>query len=667
MNKDREPGSPTFALHPKKQTESHLHNGMALSGSGSSSDKDSLLDEMQAKIGELLQISQELCSTRNQIDILNQKIRDQQQEFQRERGKLENKIRRLESAQDESTQTISTLQDHIRQLQDDNDQLNTASEQMKQQMKEMELKEQTQDKQTSELKKVIESKAKEVEELREELRQVKAAHSSSSEEVANQRAENRQLATMIRRSAKEKRRANADIAELNEMIGSLQKKLEEETGRTEELIIEQRKLQRELEESRAQEAEWKKKYDEKVEESAETATLIQQILDFPPGFENIETLQHFIEDKQQEVEALECEVKKGNKTIKKCWRMMKDYEHQLEAKGIEIGELDSKLVSHQSEAVKQSIQMKQLQNVIDHQNIRLRLIPVFDRTTSILAKRLSDLFTAVRGEEGPDFSLRPLITLVLMLLRWKTLPGTPRVYTEDSRNFWWMNTILNDKLNSEVILQGIAGLKAELSTSKAEILSLKSSLESIEDAKSQVDFKMKAIENELQSELHRRSAVELELSEARQMIESQIPADIHQELTTKMSRLQGKYDDAKSRLKQLQLEMITVQKSLTDTKQRLSQQMIITKQKDRMLDDAKIDLFEAQEGIIHLRGGNAAKTKDILALERGVNHHKRIARIASAENDILCLENRRMSVQLSRVRSTLQTPDHQFADGRPCS
>jgi hypothetical protein len=78
---------------------------------------------------------------------------------------------------------------------------------------------------------------------------------------------------------------------------------------------------------------------------------------------------------------------------------MKDYEKQLKATGAEIKQHELKIAANQNEASTQLTQMTRLQKKIDDQSRRLRLIPVFDRTNILLAKRLYDLSTAVADEE----------------------------------------------------------------------------------------------------------------------------------------------------------------------------------------------------------------------------------------------------------------------------
>jgi hypothetical protein len=78
----------------------------------------------------------------------------------------------------------------------------------------------------------------------------------------------------------------------------------------------------------------------------------------------------------------------------------------------------------------------------------------------------------------------------------------------------------------------------------------------------------------------------------------------------------GKYDEAKEALKQKATENELLQKELLETKQKLTHQMTITRQKERFLDDARFDLYQAHDAMDHWRQGNAAKTKEILTLER---------------------------------------------------
>jgi chromosome segregation ATPase len=344
---------------------------------------------------------------------------------------------------------------------------------------------------------------------------------------------------------------------------------------------------------------------------------------------------------------------------------MKNYEVQIGQGDRSLKEAQKRIDALESAAKEQTSQNENLERVISEQSRRLALIPVFERMNITLSKRLSDIYDAVHSEDELCMSIRPLITLSIMLSRWRRLTGTPWIPTTDTRNFWWMNATVHNRLNSEEIIQRVTDLKERLTASEEEGKRLSLSIESIEADLHNAQAKLQETESDLKEEGLKRSEIERALREAEEASEKKVPPEVHEELRASMVKMESRYVEARDRLRQTQIEVVNLEKILAETKDKLSQQKIQTRQKERLLEDAKLDLFEAQTGIAHLKQGNTAKSKDILALERGIEHHRKVARLASAENEVLSVENQHMLAHMTRARGILQAPDHAFVDSRP--
>jgi chromosome segregation ATPase len=245
-----------------------------------------------------------------------------------------------------------------------------------------------------------------------------------------------------------------------------------------------------------------------------------------------------------------------------------------------------------------------------------------------------------------------------MLLRWRRLPGSSRDYVTDPRNFWWVR---GKELNAMEMIQCATALKQEVSEREKSNRELTDSLEQLREEAQVLEEKMKQQEVALEDQSRRRAELGEELETATRTIAAKIDPQVHQEVTEKLARMTGKYDEAKETLKQNAAQTELLQKELLETKQKLTHQMAITRQKERLLDDAKFDLYQAHHGIAHWKQGNATKTKEILALERRLQNQGRATRLMTAENDILALENRRMTFQMGRAKKPSDPPDHQVA------
>ena len=91
-----------------------------------------------------------------------------------------------------------------------------------------------------------------------------------------------------------------------------------------------------------------------------------------------------------------------------------------------------------------------------------------------------------------------------------------------------------------------------------------------------------------------------------------------------------------------------------------------SKQKDRLLEDAKYQLYNAQNGITHLQNGYDMKTREVLSLERGIQKEQNNVIGYNAQNSILALENRRLNFHIAKQNRLLTSspPDHQYVESK---
>jgi chromosome segregation ATPase len=625
------------------------------------------MDEMQEKIGELLQRSQELCSAHNQIDILSKRLTEQEQQFQHERDQHRLMIRKLERKQTQNAETIRNFEQQVQQLNDDSAQLMRANHDLKAELsetrqhheKETFMRQQF-EQETTQLKEMIALNEQTIQKLRLQVGKLQTANSYSNNELAFHKAENERLAAEVSRLEKGKERAKQQTDKLAQTIQELRLKLDEELSLNQNMSQAFNTVQRDVRKLRDEAEVMTQTIETKTAELDDAQETIRRVLTFPPGFQDVDALHNFIQVKDDEISTLEEEIRNANATIKKCWKRIKRLEEQARNHQREYEQSEQKVVSLKAEMSHAASLLGKFERTNGWQAHRLKLMTVCEKINRNLMNQLAALKAALRGEEDV-LSFKTLILLSIMLLRWRKLPGSSRDYVTDSRNFWWVH---GTELNVQDMIQSIATLEQELSDGQESNQNLKDSLEQLRREAQALEGKLKEQEVALQNESHRRAQLAEEFETAARTIEAKIDPQVHQDVTEKLARMTSKYDETKKALKQNATENELLQKELLETKQKLTHQMMITRQKERLLDDAKFDLYQAHDGMAHWRQGNTTKTKEILALERRVQNQGRAARLMAVENDVLALENRRITFQMGRGKKGSDSPDHEVVDGR---
>jgi chromosome segregation ATPase len=624
------------------------------------------MDEMQEKIGELLQRGQDLCSARNQIDILTRQLTEQEQQFQQERDQVGLTIRKLERRKAQDAETIGDLQRQVQQLNDDGAQLMRANQDLKAQLsealqhreKEAVIRQQF-ERATAQHKATIASNDQTIQKLRLQVGKLKAANSLSGDELALRQTENERLTAEVRRREREKETAKQQTENLTQTVKELRLKLDEELSANQIMSQSFDDAQQEISKLRAEAEAMIQTIETKTAELEDAHKAIHRVLAFPPGFQDVDAFHDFIRAKDDVISALEEEIGKANVAIKKCWKRIRRLEAQASSRQRDYEQAEERAASLKAEMSRLTGLLADFERTSGWQARRLKAIPAYEKINRALLNQLAALRAALRGEEDVP-SFKTLVLLSVMLLRWRRLPGSSRDYLTDPRNFWW---IRGKELNAMEMIQCVTALKQEVSEREKSNRHLTDSLEQLREEVQVLEEKMKHQEVALEDQSRRRAELGEELETATRTIKAKIDPQVHQEVTEKLARMTGKYDEAKETLKQNAAKTELLQKELLETKQKLTHQMAITRQKERLLDDAKFDLYQAHHGIAHWKQGNATKIKEILALERRLQNQGRATRLMTAENDVLALENRRMTFQMGRAKKPSDPPDHQV--GRP--
>lgn len=643
------------------------------SETSNSANKDTIIDNLQEKMGELLKTNQELCSVRNQIQIIKEKNIVLQSQLEQEK-KISSQIPELQKEISEKSTLIINLKNQINDLKQNNDSLNSNIESLKQKIEQItqdsqnELKQKV-NMQTSELKATIEIKNNEIQSLKQQLEELKALNTSNNESIIQSRIDKERLMAVQADKEKESLLFKEEMAKLTNKFKLIKEKHQKERENSQNLMITLNKYKSEIDKYK-QKDQLTKERNEKLEQSLhEAKNLVRQVLSIKnPQFQTIEELNNYITHKKEENKFLKNELRTQKKTVKRFAFAIQKYEEKISNLNTNIAKAKTADASLKTQIETQLKDFEQLNNKLDICQRKLSIIPVYENVTADLRNRLQEILTVIRPEI-PEVTVRSLCIFIIMLRRWKNLTGLlPKTYVSDSRNWWWMNPPESQKLTSSEISNLITSLRNKVEKYKNLSDQLQYQIE-------QYDQKLKDSQNcaNKSSKTMRYNAkkiadLENQIEELEKLTHYDIKTNSeYQGLIERLKETEAELEETQQKLRESEIEVSNLQITLSRAKQQLSNQCLLTRQKERALEDTKYQLYSAQKGIAHLKQGNNMRTKEILSLERGIQKEKRNATSANTQNAVLTLENRRMNFMISNQnRENLSnSPEHQFVDQSP--
>ena len=639
---------------PKRQTERTFNTftGFPISSDYSESvDKDTLIDEMQNKIGELLKVNQDFCEAKNEMETMRENLNQQQQLLETQRDEYEVQLAELKEKLREREETIASQKQQIQDLTEDKANLEGNIAELKQKLAHLMTRSDDEiQTHTGELRAVVEDKEKEIKDLRLQLDELKSAQVSSSDSAEQQKIENEKLQEKIEKQKGEIERHKAEYERMRAKLEKQAETINELEEKNKKLELTTAAAQGEVKHLKARDVIIKEKLSNREADYFAARDELQRALSFSPGFENVNAMLEFVTGQQKEVASLKAETKKANLTIKKCLKTIQKYEAAFEKMEEEAKDTDHKVKSLEGQVQHQKDKIDKLTKTGEYQKRRLMILPVFDKANRLLTQQLARIRESVHEEEG-FVSIRSLASFIVMMNRWKNLCGTEKRYTGDSRNWWWMGSEKSLHLMTEQTAQKITALSNQLLVSNEQREQLEQRLREEQTKSVLTQSELETAKHQIERETTKNQQLESEIQDLHTKIDGRIDTKTYQEMTDKLKSLKEKNRKLKQTLQENDDELERLRSNLNQTKQKLTQQTAAMKQKEHNLQDVQLELFQVQDSVAHLRQGNAIKNRDIMSLERGLNKEKRMAAAMRMQNALLVGENRRLGVQVDTFRS----------------
>ncbi|OHT14434.1 hypothetical protein TRFO_15227 [Tritrichomonas foetus] len=471
----------TRGTSTKQMSASNTSNFQILSNMSSSTDKDTLIDEMQQKIGDLLKCNQELCVLRKENESLKQQISNLHIQSISTKEEYDREIEQLKKVISQHIETEKQLNEKLEQLSDSNSKYKSQITQFQYQMSKMqENTEQLSEKymkQISQNKSTIEDKDKRISELKGQIKELKTQSSIDSNAFLQQKAEFEKLGeesieyqNQIDQFQKKFKLQNRALKQLNSQVKQKDLSINELQSQIDAYTEHESKLSTEI-------TTLNDSVNGKDHRIQELEEMCAQIIKFCK-VENYESVFDYIKKKRHENKMLKRAIKSSQKVMKESQVTYQNNHNAFEEKLIEVSD-------QRDEARKEIINLREIikGKEMENENLIIRLARFEKRdlirgTVSNCNKLLVDRIYRIYSLVDPDKELPTLKSIIhasLMLRRWIKLQGTKKKYEKDGRNWWWL--VPNDGDHSDKFYFAVQDKLVQLSDEqkKNEKLTLENS------------------------------------------------------------------------------------------------------------------------------------------------------------------------------------------------
>lgn len=587
--------------------------------SGSDVDKDTLIDEMQEKIGELLKCNQDLCDARNQNEILKEQIAQMQKQFKIEKIALEDEIAVYEAAQHDSEQYTKALEQQVATLTEENKSLKGRIEDMKNEIQDIhnsseeELKQQVLI-QTSQFKTSAEIKDRKIAELMAEIQELKNTNTENMNALVKQAKDCDKCSDENQALVRENASLKRELASTQEIIDDAKQKLKMEK--------EQRKLMQEkieqVNREKAELADAKVKLqaamNEKNDLIQDLQSKVSSIKALDAQAESFEALAEFLEKKIKQASTFHEKYNKLKKQHKKLLAQMMIRDKQIEEAAVDLSGVQVNAVNLQKRANELDLERNRLDRLVQKLQLKVKIGKVVAKSNHHLMSRVQAFEAAVEPQLEPP-SLRSIVIASLMLRRWRNIVGTPKVYEEDLRSWWWLEA---NKSPDESIMSKIKAMHEKITDLSDAVNMYQRNLEESEQEKRKSAELMAAQSEQLASYEDAFAGMEKEISELKETMETMVEEDSY------IAAL-DKYHNAKALLKEAkgvisdqdaQIRSLTEQVQVLEQERKLQHSRL--KLSAKTYKNVQDQLLRAQDEVNILTLELDSKTREMASVERGL-------------------------------------------------
>jgi myosin heavy subunit len=303
-------------------------------------------------------------------------------------------------------------------------------------------------------------------------------------------------------------------------------------------------------------------------------------------------------------------------------------------------------------------EIPKFEQTIIHLQRRSKVAKAVARTHKVLFAKIAETENALGLDHIQEPSVRSLIRTVVMVKRWVSLVGQPKVYETTARDWAWLNPETGTDVSG-----AIRGLQAQIETlqqrneqAKTECASLSATLtETIADrdaATARLGATIEQLHDDLDQKVDRIEQLEVELKKEVQTRNELLSQKIDQ---SEHEAIVRKYSTVKKCLKQNQIEMTEKDSEidhLRDELQAIEQRATDESQKsdhsEHEIEELRASIRDQSWELEITREELLERNRQLLALERLLAHQEEAARYQKSQVQSYATEKRRMLTQHRR-------------------
>jgi chromosome segregation ATPase len=619
---------------------------MASSSSEGYGEKDTIIDEMQAKIGDLLKVNQELMQVKHQMDALKQSQFREQQQFAGEKQAFQQQIRSLKSGNADLEAKIMSLKSAKADLEIDRDNLKTT---------------------VHELKSTITNLRAEISDIQKssqaELRQVVSTHREEQTYQADDRdrkiaaltvkinelkeAEERN-SNVILRQANDYEKANRERAQLvidNSQLQNTIVACQAENERLKEAFATEKRKRKSREEVVRTVSEEKEAVEKQLHEKEnDNEALCGRVSDL---LANIDELKVQLSEVEQESATWQRKYLKLGKRYENLANEMQSREEQIEVAVQELSEIQAKEIEFQQQWANSQAENVTLVQKIAFLERKLSAGKIVARLTQHLMHKLAGIEAA--SGTGTDPTFRSIVVAAITIRRWRNLVGTPKEYADDQRFWWWLPHASEQ------------GIIAKFQTDQATIEELQKSSEFYHDQSTNLEQAKAALEEEIRENKRQIELYETQIETLTDQCHANEALLETMVEKTELLSVAAKYQHAKTILKgtkelikEQEEQLVALQRQVQELEQQKQMQhsrLALASKSSKLVQDK---LLKSQDETNQLRLELSSKNRELLSLERGMIHHENEKKY-QVHNDAVALSHAELGLRLTEMANRFRT------------
>ena len=614
--------------------------------SNEAGDKDDLIDHLQEKAAELLTVQQELCTVKNENEVIKSKLSANERALAAEREKnltneklfnsenqhLQETINNLTKESEQKTQTINSLMVELQSFRQ-------SLQEVAQDSSDNQLQSQMQV-QTGQLQTALQEKESVIERLDQQIQELKTTNTDLQNQLSQVQTANQQNQFTLDNKKEDIQKLEQEKADLV----SSQQKMNDEIEKYKQIIEQQQQQILELTLTNKNNTEKiealtqeKAKYEAQIEDSNKELVKIQKCFS---SCDNSDDILNAVAAYKNTIKDMKQKSKKDKKKIKACKEVLVQQQNLIEKKDSYIKQMQETNNNCVNEIENTKNKLQRLETVISNFDDSKKCANVIIKANEELTQQFNELKKALI----PEFSIpsfRTIILSVIITKRWKEVVGTKKEIVTDSRNWWWLRQ--NQKSTKDAILSKIEQI---INTSN-QLQQINQQHEELtkenQDTIKQANQIIADKEGQIIVEREKLDDANIKNKQLQEKMKNMVEITVYQKLEQKYKQTKDKFENCIQIMHENEEIIANLRSRLAVSEDKRDKNGISANAAAIEIKNLQRQLRDANHEIEILNQALNGKRKEILSLERGIFSEQRSKAALASQCYNLASENQNLT------------------------